>query len=82
MKKYTKAQCLMFMKDKLEDKGGIDREDIKKTLKISDQTFHRYIKELKTYYSIFYFRKSVSYFPNMDEYVLFDDEAHAPKPMC
>ncbi|MFA7222397.1 MAG: hypothetical protein WC148_02580 [Bacilli bacterium] len=68
--KYTKTQALLFIKDELFSNKFIVRQDIESTLEINDLTFHRYIEELRAYFSNFNLPYDVIYDRNKEIYRL------------
>ena len=68
--RYTKTQALLFIKDELFSNKFIVRQDIESTLEINDLTFHRYIEELRAYFSNFNLPYDVIYDPNKEIYRL------------
>lgn len=49
-----KTQAVLYMYDTLLKMGSFEREFIEEQLNIGDLTFHRYVEELRAYFSNFY----------------------------
>jgi len=50
---YVKTQAVIFMYDTLLKMGSFKREFIEEKLNIGDLTFHRYVEELRAYFTNF-----------------------------
>lgn len=68
--KVNKTQVLLFMLLLLKEKGYLSRMEILEQVDIKEQTFRRYIQELRAFLYNFHINQEVIYSRNDDCYYL------------
>lgn len=68
--KVNKTQALLFMLITLFEHGKLSRNDILQEIDITEQTFRRYMQELRAFFSNFNIQNNIEYVRQEDIYYL------------
>ena len=68
--KVNKTQALLFMLITLFEHGKLSRKDILQEIDITEQTFRRYMQELRAFFSNFNIQNNIEYVRQEDIYYL------------
>lgn len=68
--KVNKTQAILFMLITLINNGHLSRNDILQEIEISEQTFRRYMQELRAFLSNFNIQSTIVYIRSEDVYYL------------